>query len=176
MVKRSRGFSLIELVVVIAIIGIMAMVAAPNLVSGLPTYRIKAAARDCTSQLRNARHLAIKEKRDVQVTFNTDKNFFEVDGRKFPVAGSLDKQYGSGVTFGRGSATTGVDGASIPGSGIGLAGNGFVFTARGLADFGVGNVNGAVYFTNNREEAYAVSVNSAGAVRLLKWRGNGWTR
>ena len=65
MKKNSKGFTLIELMIVVAIIGIMAMITAPNLVSGLPTYRIKAAVRDCTSQLRYARTLAIKDKRDV---------------------------------------------------------------------------------------------------------------
>jgi prepilin-type N-terminal cleavage/methylation domain-containing protein len=177
MIRNSHGFSLVELMVVIAILAIMAMVTAPSLVTGLPTYRIKAAVRDCTSQLRNARQLAIKDKRNINIVFDADSQFFEFDGRRFPVSGSFEKQYGSGVGFGPGSATEGVDGGSIPSDGIALNNDdGFVFTARGLADFGAGNAAGAIYFTNNRGDAYAVAVNAAGAVALLRWRGSGWTR
>ena len=174
--KSSKGFTLAELMIVVAIIGIMALVTAPNLVSGLPTYRIKSAVRDCTSSLRGARSTAIKDKRDVAVSFNTDKNFFIIDGRKLPVDGSLERRYGSGVAFGSGSATTGVDGESIPSDAISFNDNSITFTSRGLADFGAGNMNGAAYFTNNRGDAYAVTVNAAGAVAIRRWRGSAWGR
>ena len=176
MTKNSKGFTLIELMIVVAIIGIMSLITAPNLVSGLPTYRIKAAVRDCTSQLRNARSLAIKDKRNVTVSFNTDKGLCVIDGRRFPLTGSFSSTYGSGVDFGRGEATSGVDDESLPDDGVSFNDNNITFTPRGMADFGAGTVNGAVYFTNNRGDAYAVSVNVAGAVALLRWRGNGWKR
>ena len=176
MIKSSKGFTLLELMVVVAVIGIMAMITAPNLVNGLPTYRIKAAVRDCTSQLRFARSLAIKDKRDVTVSFDPDKGLYVIDGRRFPLTGSFSDKYGSGVDFGNGAATTGVDDESLPDDGISFNDNNITFTSRGMADFGAGTVNGAVYFTNNRGDAYAVTVNVAGAVALLRWRGNGWER
>lgn len=181
MIKSSKGFTLLELMVVVVVIGLMAMIAVPNLVNGLPTYRIKAAVRDCTSQLRYARSLAIKDKRDVTVSFDPDKGLCVIDGRNFPYDGVSDEvsfsdKYGSGVGFGRGEATTGVNGESMPGDGISVNDNSLTFTSRGMADFGAGTVNGAVYFTNNRGDAYAVTVNVAGAVALLRWRENGWER
>lgn len=174
--KNAAGFSLTELMMVVAIIGILALITAPNIVTGLPTYRIKAAVRDCTSQLRNARHLAIKEKRNVTVTFDGDKNFYMVGANRFPYYGSLDEEYGSGVSFGRGSATSGVGGDSIPVDGIDINNDSFAFTPRGLAAFEAGAVTGAVYLTNNRGDSYAVAVNAAGAVSLLRWRGDEWRR
>jgi prepilin-type N-terminal cleavage/methylation domain-containing protein len=176
MLKKSHGFSLAELMMVVAIIAIMALITAPNLVTGLPSYRIKAAVRDCTSQLRNARHLAIKDKRNVTVTFDANSHMFEVDGRRFPVSGSFTKEYGSGVGFGEGSAANAIGGGSIPSDGVDFNGNEFSFTARGLAEFGAGAANGAVYFTNNRGDSYAVAVSAAGAVALLRWRDNEWKR
>jgi Tfp pilus assembly protein FimT len=151
------------------------MITAPNLVNGLPTYRIKAAVRDCTSQLRNARSLAIKDKRDVTVSFDPDKGVCVIDGKMFPYGGErFSDKYGSGVGFGKGEATTGVNGESLPSDGISFNDNNLTFTSRGMADFGAGSVNGAVYFTNNRGDAYAVTVNVAGAVALLRWRNTEW--
>jgi len=174
--NNARGFSLVELMMVVAIIGILAMITAPSFVTGLPTYRIRAAVRDCTSQLRNARHLAIKEKRDVNVVFSPAKGYLEVDGRNFPAYSSFTATYGSGVAFGRGSATSGVGGDSIPADGIDINDDSFAFTSRGLAEFSAGAVNGAVYFTNTRGDSYAVAINAAGAVSLLRWRGSTWVR
>jgi prepilin-type N-terminal cleavage/methylation domain-containing protein len=174
--KSSKGFTLVELMIVAAIIGIMALVAAPNLVNGLPTYRIKSAVRDCTSQLRSARSRAIKEKSNVTVSFDADKHIMTIDGRKFPLNKSFTQKYGSGVAFGIGEATKGVDGETLPNDGVGFSENDFTFTSRGLADFGAGDMNGAAYFTNNRGDAYAVTVNAAGAVAIRRWRGSAWGR
>lgn len=168
---NKKGFSLTELMIVIAIIGIIAMVSAPNIVTGLPKYRIKSAARDIASKLRRARSTAVKKHRDVTLFFDTANNRYSVDGIWFPDQDqNLSGHYGSGVSFGGGKATESVPGGSIPADAVSFSGNRVTFNSRGIS-----NKLGYVYLTNNRGDAYAVGVrNSAGAIVVRHWIGSDW--
>ncbi|MBI4763930.1 MAG: GspH/FimT family pseudopilin [Deltaproteobacteria bacterium] len=55
----SRGFSLIELIVVMALIGIISLIAAPTLSTMLSNYRIKNAANELAAAIQLARTTAI---------------------------------------------------------------------------------------------------------------------
>jgi type II secretion system protein H len=74
--RRLRGFTLIELVSVVAIIGVIAAMAVPSFVSYTPKLKVKAVARDITSQLRLARSKAISERRPYGVYFDGAKEIF----------------------------------------------------------------------------------------------------
>lgn len=69
--KRSaeRGFSLAEMLVVVAIIGIMTLVLVPNFISMYNSSKFKASARTLTSALRNARQIAISANTRTKVSF-----------------------------------------------------------------------------------------------------------
>jgi type IV fimbrial biogenesis protein FimT len=67
---RKRGITLVELVVVMAIIAIGAAFVAPNIGAWLPNYRLRSATRDVTSVLRTAQMKAISNNTQYHVSFN----------------------------------------------------------------------------------------------------------
>ena len=67
---RQGGFSLIEIVVVMVIVAIMAVFAAPSLVNFRPNMRLKGAARDLHTNLQLMKVGAIKNNRTMFITFS----------------------------------------------------------------------------------------------------------
>ncbi len=69
-VMNKKGFTVIELVVVAAIVGIVAFIAVPVIMDFVPNMKLKAAARDVYGQLQAARFEAIKANRTAVIIFN----------------------------------------------------------------------------------------------------------
>jgi prepilin-type N-terminal cleavage/methylation domain-containing protein len=67
--KRADGFSLIELLVVLAIIMIMAAIAIPNVARFIRNYRINGAARNVAAEIQAARLKAIARNVRIGVIF-----------------------------------------------------------------------------------------------------------
>ena len=70
-VRRQQGFSLLETLIVIAVMSILAGITMIKSFGSMESYRANAALDVVASQLRVARQIAISQRRNVKVTFNT---------------------------------------------------------------------------------------------------------
>ncbi len=68
--NERKGITLIEMVVVMAIIAIGAVLFAPNIGRWIPNYRLRSASRDVVSLLRTAQMKAISNNRHYGVYFD----------------------------------------------------------------------------------------------------------
>lgn len=67
--SREHGYSLAEILVVVAIIGTMSLVAVPSFIQMYQSSRLKTGLRQFTSDLRGARQTAVTEYRWVKIDF-----------------------------------------------------------------------------------------------------------
>jgi type IV fimbrial biogenesis protein FimT len=67
--NKQSGFTLIEMMIIIAILAIFAAIATPNFLSYLPKSRLNGAARQVMGDLMAARMKAVSQNCDVTVTF-----------------------------------------------------------------------------------------------------------
>jgi prepilin-type N-terminal cleavage/methylation domain-containing protein len=77
-IKSSRGFTVIEMVIVIAIIAIAVSVAAPNFNSFRQNTNLKEAARDISSDISLYRQRAVAENRGYQINFSAAANTYTI--------------------------------------------------------------------------------------------------
>jgi len=73
MAKRgSHGLTLVELILCMAILGVLLAIASPLLAQFSTGYRLRAATRELATDLQFARLLAVKENRNFQVICGTN--------------------------------------------------------------------------------------------------------
>jgi len=77
--RTSKGFTLLELLVALAICGILSVIAVPHVAKWLDNTRLRTTVMDLFTDLQHARMMAAKTNRNVVLVFNTDKQDM-VDG------------------------------------------------------------------------------------------------
>lgn len=162
--KKQSGFSALELMATIGIVGILAAIAIPGFMSWLPNYRLKSAARDIYSNLQTTKMAAIKANADRTVTFAPGTGAYtRSDGAIVNVVNLSN--YGNNIGYGPGNATQGVEGEAFDNNVTYTTPNDVAsFNARGM-----GNNEGYVYICNGKGTAYAVGSRLSGVIYLKKW-------
>jgi prepilin-type N-terminal cleavage/methylation domain-containing protein len=77
--KNENGFTLIEMLVVVVIIGIFASISRPTVQSSLKSIRMRGAGRLITSASRTARRTAIMLKTKVHLVIDLDNNSIQIE-------------------------------------------------------------------------------------------------
>jgi type IV fimbrial biogenesis protein FimT len=74
--RGAKGFSLVEVLIVIAIIAILSTIAVPSYVGWISNRRLQSAASEVQSAIQLAKMTAIKENVNVVITFNPSARSF----------------------------------------------------------------------------------------------------
>lgn len=78
-IRLQKGFTLIEILIVIFIAGFMAAIAAPSFLSWYQRYQLNSAVNDVRGALQTAQRAAIRESATCSVTINTGNNPVTID-------------------------------------------------------------------------------------------------
>ncbi len=79
--RRAGGFTLLELLLVMALAAIMMVLVPMKISSALPGTQLKSAARELAAGLRYARTHALTSREEATLVLDTEKRSFKVTGR-----------------------------------------------------------------------------------------------
>jgi type IV fimbrial biogenesis protein FimT len=175
--SNSKGFTMMELLIVIVIFGIVTAMAVPNFLGWMSNYNLRAAADELFSNMQYARLNAVKDNSEWALVFDTTNGIYYVcsdngDGDWTTMdAGQIQAtertvtltDYAADIAYGMGNATKNVTvtGGAFP--------NGAVFGARGTC-----GSEGYIYLTNSRGTAYAVGAGLGGVIIYRQWMDTDW--
>jgi type IV fimbrial biogenesis protein FimT len=157
--QKKSGFTLMELMVVIAIISILSALAVPNLIKWRPKRQLSAATKEILSVMQYARSRALKENTRVGLLFDraneTYTVFFDNGAGANANNGTQD---GDEPTVKSGRMPPGIDLKDTT-----LAADEVFFDSRGL----LSNAGGVVNLENSLNVTKSISVIRTGNSRIL---------
>ncbi len=191
--STSRGFTLVEVVVILIVVAILALFVAPDLLRWLPNMRLRTAANDLRGNMQKARLSAIKQNSDYAIVFDTtnaadgtyslcsssgaDADWTTMADNDIIETVQLSK-YNSGVQFGQGgAAATQADGdIAFPAdnSYVSYGTNGdahkaIIFDSRGICNAGF------AYLEHEKNTiSYAIGTQVSGVIMVQKWSEGDW--
>lgn len=76
LVKNTKGFSLLEMIVVMVLVGLLTALSAPTVGNSLSNLRLKTTARKLSAVLRGVRSKAISDKKKYSVALDPDNSSY----------------------------------------------------------------------------------------------------
>ena len=150
--RSEDGYSLVELLVVVAIIAIMAFLAVPFLTTYIPSASVNYAAREVQGSLNRAKLMAVATRQSICVQI-------VAGGYQFVQGGCA----GAGTTVWTGPGTDGA-GTFPMGAGLTLAQN--AGQSPIFNQFGMATQTGSFKVTASGAPQQTISVNAAGRVSI----------
>ena len=165
-VIKESGFSIVELLVVMAIVAILAAVAIPNIRSLIRFAELKRGTQSVYSVLYRARMEAIKSASNCNILFDKEsRSFASVAGNTCVIP---TETLPDNISFGWGSSVTKTASGGTP-----LPADGVAFPTNETAHFTyLGTVDaGTIYLRNELGDTMAVTISSGGRIKTRRWVG-----
>lgn len=80
MPRTATGFTLLELLVVLVVMGLIYSIGLPLISAGMPGTELKGAARQLAAGLRKARSQAVTQKQEAVLTVDVEQHRFDLSG------------------------------------------------------------------------------------------------
>ena len=174
---RSKGFTVIELIVTVGIIVALLAIGAYTFYDALPGIRVKSAVRELYGSLQRARITAMSTSAAITVTFNASTNSYTVGGDTIPMSTA-----NPGVQFGAVAGTNAWDTGRGLDNGIAIDADGTLPVDQFSIDRrGRPSKDGEIYLVHRKDLAkgrkdrtYCIAIRQIGTYRLLHYNGTSW--
>ena len=163
--KREQGFSIVDLLIAIAIVGIISTASIPSLKGWSRNYNMQSAAMDLYTHMQKAKLGAVKENKSWTINFNPGGLLGYQVIHKVNNVDTVDKtvdfrkKYNGEIQYGDPTATK-----TYPANSL------ISFNPNGLSD------TGYAYISNKSKSSYyrVGMLYATGAIKIEKWDGTQW--
>jgi type IV fimbrial biogenesis protein FimT len=157
--KSQYGFTVIDLVITLAVVSILAGIATPGMNRWMSSYRLKSASTDLFANMQMAKASSVKENRAWSMAF-TDSGYQILNGDGALVKSiNFNQDYSGKIIYKNPEA-----GSALP------LNNPLIFNPNGTTNVGW------VYISNQEKtNYYRIGLQFAsGVVRVERWNGSEW--